>query len=110
MERTTATDVDPATGELVHTVTDENTFDALIQEISVDRQQTDGRTLGLADRLVLLPAATDIEADQRVVVVGCSDSSLVGREGTVTDVERDSLRRPAGGAQSDSTRTSRMPL
>lgn len=86
------TDVNPTTGAIAETETGERYCDALIQELSADRQQNGERTLGLADRLVSLPVDAEIVAGERVQVTRCSDLSLVLREGTVTDVERDSLR------------------
>jgi len=92
VEQTADIDVNPATGTIGTTITDENTYPALIQEISSDRQQNDGRTLGLADRMLYLSVSTLVDVGDRVIVVFCSDVSLQDREGTVTDVERDSLR------------------
>ena len=91
-DSTNSVDVDAATGRHEVTVTDERTTPALIQEITADRQQNDGRTLGLADRLVSLPATYTVTTGERVTVLACTDPSLVDRVGTVTDVERDSLR------------------
>ena len=89
---TTDTDVNATTGAITTDICEQRIVACLIQEQTADRQQTEGRTLGLADRLVALPADTEVIAGDRIEVTGCSDLSLIGRFGTITDVERDSLR------------------
>lgn len=92
-DQTDAVDVDPSTGAIVTTTDETNQWCALIAEIATDRQQSDGRTLGLADRMLYLTVDAMPEAGQRVTVIHCQgDITLVDRVGTITDVERDTIR------------------
>ena len=91
-DQTDSIDVDPTTGQPSVTINDENTYPALIQEQTNTRQQNDGRTLGLADRIVYLPVDAMPETGTRVIILRAQDPTIINRAGTITDVERDSLR------------------
>ena len=91
-DQTDSIDVDTTTGQPVVTITDENTHPALIQELSTSRQQDDGRTLGLNDRILYLPVNAMPETGMRAQILRAQDPTLINRAGTITDVERDSLR------------------
>ncbi len=92
IDRTSTVDVDPNTLEPIVTDTTISGVAALIGPSSQSREQRDARTLGLADRTVKFAADRDVTAGQIVSVTACADASLVGREGTVTGVERQSHR------------------
>ena len=92
ISRTATVDVDPNTLEPVTTDTTTAGVAALIGPSSESRAQRDGRTLGLHDRTVKFAADRNVSAKQVVAVTACADASLVGREGTVTAVERQTHR------------------
>ena len=93
VNRTIADEVDPNTGQTIVTDTNPQTVRALVQQQTANRNQLDGRTLSLEDRIVKLPADTVVRVGQTITVDVCAgDGMLVGRSGKVTAVEQAAIR------------------
>lgn len=81
-------DPDPTTGQTVDTIVAQLDWPALIRQQTVAREETEGRTNGVRD-LTIWTEATDVEAGWTCEIRSSPDASLIGRSGSVTEVERD---------------------
>jgi hypothetical protein len=65
---------------------------ALCRQDMTGRNQASGRVYGERVMVIKVDMASTPKTNMRVRIVSCRDSTLNGTEGTVVDVDRDSIR------------------
>ena len=89
---TVSVDVDPDTLQPTTTETDVWEGCALLRQELADRDPGEGRVFGVRVLTAKLDADADPYTGMRLEVVASGDHSLVGKFGTIVDVDRDSIR------------------